>query len=115
MTPKGKEKRNAATAPKYIKKFPRKAVWDKLLHTYMDIDNDTVGSMAFKHNQFEYHGIDDNYSLTSDMLDIKQFSEVMESLNAYYKICFNNNKVSVQHDNFNIFTQNQPYCLYYHL
>ena len=60
----------------------------------MNIDDDTIGSMAFKHNQFEYHGIDDNYSLTSDMLDIKQFSEVMESLNAYYKICFNNNKVS---------------------
>ena len=128
--PKNQRKRNAATAPKYIKKhgtyyrvinvffdekhrqdvlclgntptmceldarkFPHKAVWDKLLDTYMDIDDDTVGSMAFKHTQFEYHGIDDNYPLTFDMLDSKQFSEVMEFLNAHYKICFNNNKVS---------------------
>ena len=52
------------------KKFPHKAVvWDKILDTYMDIDNDTVGSMAFKHNQFEYHGIDDNYPLNLEMLD----------------------------------------------
>ena len=77
---KNQRKRNAATAPKYIKKhgtyyrvinvffdekhrqdilclgntptmceldarkFPHKAVWDKLLDTYMDIDDDTVGS-----------------------------------------------------------------------
>ena len=97
------------------RKFPHKAVWDKLLDTYMDIDDDTVGSMAFKHTQFEYHGIDDNYPLTFDMLDSKQFSEVMEFLNAHYKICFNNNKVSGRHDNFDNFTQNRPYCLYYHL
>ena len=32
------------------RKFPHKAVWDKLLDTYMDIDDDTVGSMAFKHS-----------------------------------------------------------------
>ena len=148
--PKNQRKRNAATAPKYIKKhgtyyrvinvffdekhrqdvlclgntptmceldarkFPHKAVWDKLLDTYMDIDDDTVGSMAFKHTQFEYHGIDDNYPLTFDMLDSKQFSEVMEFLNAHYKICFNNNKVSGQHNNFDNFTQNRPYCLYYY-
>ena len=71
--------------------------------------------MAFKHTQFEYHGIDDNYTLTFVMLESKQFSEVMEFLNAHYKICFNNNKVSGQHNNFDIFTQNRPYCLYYHL
>ena len=57
--------------------FPHRAVWDKLLDTYMDIDKDTVGSTAFKHIQFEYHGIDDNYPLTLDMLDGEQFSEVM--------------------------------------
>ena len=131
-SPKNQRKRNAATAPKYIKKhgtyyqlfnvffdekhrqdvlclgntptmceldarkFPHKAVWDKLLDTYMDIDDDTVGSMAFKHTQFEYHGIDDNYHLTFDMLESKQFSEVMEFLNSHCKICFNNNKVSGQ-------------------
>ena len=149
--PKNQRKRNAATAPKYIKKhgtyyrvinvffdekhrqdvlclgntptmceldarkFPHKAVWDKLLDTYMDIDDDTVGSMAFKHTQFEYHGIDDNYPLTFDMLDSKQFSEVMEFLNAHYKIFVNNLKNYGQHDNFDNFTQNRPYCLYYHL
>ena len=56
------------------RKFPHEAVWDKFLMptTGMDIDNDTVGSMAFKHTQFEYHGIDDNYPLTFPMLDSKQ-------------------------------------------
>jgi len=39
------------------RKYPHKAVWDKLLDAYMDIYNDTVGSMAFKHTQFEYHRI----------------------------------------------------------
>ena len=32
-----------------------------------------------------------------------------------YKICFNNNKVSGQPDNFYHFNQKQSYCLYYHL
>ena len=59
--------------------------------------------------------LDDNYPLTFDMLESKQFSEVMEFLNAHYKICFNNNKVSGQHNNFDIFTQNRPYWLFYHL
>ena len=55
------------------RKFLYKAFCDKLvLDTYMDIDDDTVGSMAFKHTQFEYHGIDDNYPLTFPMLDSKQ-------------------------------------------
>ena len=31
------------------------------------------------------------------------------------RICFNNNNVSGRHDNFDNFTQNRPYCLYYHL
>ena len=74
------------------RKFPHKAVWDKLLDTYMDIDDDTVGSMAFKHTQFENHGFDDNDTLTFDMLDSKQFSEVIEFLNVHYKICLNNKK-----------------------
>ena len=65
--------------------------------------------------QFEYHGIDDNYPLTFDMLDSKQFSEVMEFLNVQYKICFNDNKVSGWHNNLDNFTQNRFYCLYYHL
>jgi hypothetical protein len=83
----------------------------------LEPDDDTVGSMAYiKHTQFEYHDIDDNYPLTLDLLDSKQFSEVMEFLNdAHYKICFNNNKFSGQHDNFDNFTQNRPYCLYYPL
>ena len=38
----------------------------------------------------------------------------MEFLNAHYKIYFNN-KVSGRHNNFDNFTQNRPYCLYYHL
>ena len=76
----------------------------------MDIDDDTVGSMAFKH-----HGIGDNYPITFDMLDSKQFSENMEFLNALYKICFNNNKASGRYDNFDNFTQNRSFSLYYHL
>jgi len=36
------------------RKFTHKADWDKLLDTYMNRDDDTVGSMAFKHNQVEY-------------------------------------------------------------
>ena len=56
-----------------------------------------------------------NYPLTFEMLDSKQFPEVMEFINAHYKICFNDNKVSGQHNNFDNFTQNWPYCLYYHL
>jgi hypothetical protein len=39
------------------RKFFHKAVWDKLLDSHIDIDN--AGSMAFKHTQFEYHGIDE--------------------------------------------------------
>ena len=54
-------------------------------------------------------------SITFDMLDSKQFSEVMEFLNAHYKICFNNNKASGRHDNFDNFTQNRSFSLYYHL
>jgi uncharacterized protein (DUF1919 family) len=47
------------------------------------------------------------------MFNRKQFSEVMKFLNAHYKICFNNKKVSGH--NFDNFTQNQPYYLHYHL
>ena len=36
------------------RKFSYEAVWDKLLNTDMDIlDDDTIGSVTFKHNQFE--------------------------------------------------------------
>jgi len=43
----------------------------------MDKDNnDTVESMVFKHNQFEYHGIDDIYPLIFEILDRRQLSEV---------------------------------------
>ena len=65
------------------RKFPHKAVWEKLLDTYMDIDDFTVEFMALKKKQFECHRIDDNYPLTFDMLDSKQFSEVMEFLNSH--------------------------------
>jgi hypothetical protein len=34
------------------RKSPHKAVWEKLFDIYMDKDDDTVGSMAFKHTQF---------------------------------------------------------------
>ena len=47
------------------------------------------------------------------MLDSEQFSEVMEFLNAHYKICFNNNKVSGRHNNFDNFTQNWSSCCKY--
>ena len=61
----------------------------------MNIDDDTIGSMAFKHNQFEYHGIDDNYPLSFVMFDSKKFLEFMDLLNAHFSICFNNNKFLV--------------------
>ena len=95
------------------RKFSYEAVWDKLLNTDMDIlDDDTIGSVTFKHNQFEYHGIYDNYPLTSIYkLDNKQLSEVWSFLVHITISVSNTTRFLVK---MTTFTRNRPYCLYYH-
>mgnify|MGYP006214602857 CR=1 FL=1 len=44
------------------------------IHTNVHTDDDTIGSMAFRHNQFEYPENDDNNPLTFYMLNSKQLS-----------------------------------------
>ena len=92
-----------------------KDVFHKLVDTYNNIGEESIGKLAFEDNFFKDKKVEDDDPDDFDTLTPKVFSHAMEYLNFHYQVAWRNNKKSGSHNDFHKFVGNHPYLYYYHL
>ena len=99
-----------------VRKFRHKYIFDRLITTFLDDEDDDSNNLAFSQDPYwEQMGIDNCYPKTYDTLSSVEFSMAMGYINYHYQIAYRNNKKSGSHDDFVNFVGSRPYIYYYHL
>jgi hypothetical protein len=93
-----------------------KIVYDCLLETYSDVNNNNNDWLAFDNQYFDDMGESQNAAKDFDQdLTSLEFKQTMDYINFLYQIAHQNNKKSGSHDEFHCFVGSCPYLLYYHI
>ncbi len=96
--------------------FRGKAVYDRMLLTYLDQSIPHIGEVAFAEDPYlPSMGIYDNAATDFDVLTSEELKDTLAFVNHYFKIAHQNNQKSGSHDNFHNFARDKGYVFYYHL
>ncbi|KAI2499398.1 hypothetical protein MHU86_15110 [Fragilaria crotonensis] len=96
--------------------FRGKAVYDRMLITYLDVSIPHIGVVAFSEDPYlPSMGIYDNAAMDFDVLTSEELKDTLAFINHFYKIAHRNNQKSGNHDDFHNFTRDKAYVFYYHL
>lgn len=98
------------------RRFRHKFIFDRLVVTYNDDEDDDCIILAFPEDEYwDQVGIDADYAKKYDVLTSKDFSLVMGYINHHYQVAYRKNKQSGNHDDFVKFVGSRHFLYYYHL
>ena len=89
------------------------AVW--LGQCYLEDDDNAISMMAYENRYFEGLGIDKDTPSYFSTISPATFTQAIDYLNHWYRVCYKNYQKSGTHDNeFENFVHSRPYIYYYH-
>ena len=102
-------------APMDTVKFRHKDIFDRLITTFLDVDDDSNVFAFLQDLYWEQMGIDSCYPKAYDALYSVGSSMAIGHINYHYQIVYRKNKNSGTYDDFVTFVGSQPRIYYYHL